>query len=71
MGVVGVARDMRRIKALMADLEGTKAVVEGYARTLEKRVEERTKDLSQSQEAALNIMEDIQESKEEIEKTNV
>ncbi|MFH1798136.1 MAG: ATP-binding protein [Candidatus Omnitrophota bacterium] len=71
IGIVGIARDMRHIKALMADLEGTKAVVEDYARTLEKKVEERTRTLEESQEAALNIMEDMQESKEELEKKTI
>ncbi len=70
VGIVGVARDMRRIKALMADLENAKAVVEEHARTLEKKVEERTKDLSRSQETALDIIKDMQKAKEELEKSN-
>ncbi len=55
----------------MADLEGTKSVVEDYAWTLEEKVEERAKNLVESQRATLNIMEDIQESKEELEKKTV
>ena len=71
VGIVGVARDMRRIKALMADLESAKAVVEEHAQILEKKVEERTKDLSRSQETALNIIEEMRKAKEELEKSNV
>jgi PAS domain S-box-containing protein len=69
-GVVCVARDMRQKLSMISELEESKKELEGFSKTLEDKVKERTDELQQSQEAALNIMEDMQEAKSEIEKTN-
>ncbi|MFH1304956.1 MAG: cache domain-containing protein, partial [Candidatus Omnitrophota bacterium] len=68
IGIVGVARDMRRRRALITDLERSKAELQEWSRTLEKKVEERTKALTQSQEATINLLEDLRESREKLEK---
>ncbi|MEK6564808.1 MAG: ATP-binding protein [Candidatus Omnitrophota bacterium] len=68
IGIVGVAHDMRRINGLIANLEKSKAELEEFAKTLEKKAKERTKDLAQTQEATLNMMEDLAGAKAEIEK---
>ncbi len=41
---------------------------EEWSEALEKRVEERTKDLTQAQQATLNIMEDLEEARRRVEK---
>ncbi|MBU0571079.1 MAG: PAS domain S-box protein [Candidatus Omnitrophica bacterium] len=71
ISIVGIAHDMRRIKALIADLAGTKAVVEDYAQGLARKAKERTKTLEEFQEAILNVMEDVQESKEDLERKTI
>ncbi|MFC1624360.1 ATP-binding protein [Candidatus Omnitrophota bacterium] len=60
VGVVGVAHDMRQAKKLIAELKKSKIELEGFSKNLERKIEERTKDLTQSQEATLNMMEDLQ-----------
>lgn len=67
VGIICVARDMRQIKGLITDLEKANKELEMWSKTLEKRVEERTKELVQAQEATLNILEDLEESREELE----
>ncbi|MEE8423190.1 MAG: ATP-binding protein, partial [Thermodesulfobacteriota bacterium] len=59
VGIVGVARDMRQTMVLITDLEKSKKELEEFSRNLEKKVQNRTKDLTQSQTAMVNIMEDI------------
>jgi PAS domain S-box-containing protein len=71
MAILCVARDMRQRKALISDLEKSKAELEELSKGLEQKVVNRTKDLAQTQEATLNIMEDVQESKEDLEKANL
>lgn len=71
MGVIGVARDMRENQILIDNLEETKAELEEFSKTLLAKVEERTKELAQSHEAALNIMEDMQEAKIELENAHI
>ncbi len=66
VGVVGVARDMRQIKNLIIGLEKAKGELGEWAKSLERRVYERTKDLEQSQEASLNMMEDLKEAYEKL-----
>lgn len=63
-GVLGIARDMRQINELIANLQETKEELEVLSKNLERKVEERTKDLGSVNEATLNILEDLQESKE-------
>lgn len=63
-GVVGVVRDTRQIRNLIIGLEKAKGQLEEWAKTLEKKVYDRTKELEQSQEAALNMMEDLVEAKD-------
>lgn len=70
IGIVGVARDMRQIQALITDLRKTKNELEEFSKELDLKVQERTKELKDAQAATLNIMEDIQISRNELEKTN-
>lgn len=67
LGVIGVARDMRQIKALISNLKKSKRELHEWSETLEKKVEERTKTLNESQEATLNILEDLYETKKALE----
>ncbi|MFH1654869.1 MAG: ATP-binding protein [Pseudomonadota bacterium] len=71
IGVVGIARDMRGMRLLIADLENSKSQLEDFSKNLELKVEERTGDLVKSQKATINIMEDMQESHEELKKFNI
>lgn len=66
IGVVGIARDMRPMKKLINDLERAKLTLQEWSKTLEAKVEERTRDLSKSQEASLNILEDLIEAKDNL-----
>ena len=68
VGVIGVARDMRKAKKFISDLEKSKAKLQEWSKTLEEKVESRTKILDESREAVMNILEDIQEEKEIVEK---
>ena len=68
-GVLIVGRDTRLIVKLIANLRNTKVELEEFSKTLENKVRERTKDLTESQEAAFNIMEDLQEAYEQIDQT--
>jgi PAS domain S-box-containing protein len=70
VGIVGVARDMRMTESLIADMEKSRRKTEEWSHTLERRVEERTRDLSREQEAMLNILEDLAASKGELEESN-
>ncbi|HOX09509.1 MAG TPA: ATP-binding protein [Candidatus Omnitrophota bacterium] len=56
------------IKTKQDDLIKAKNELEELSRGLEKRVEARTKDLSDAQAAGLNLLEDIQEEKKKVEK---
>ncbi len=69
LGIVGVARDMRSTLTLLSDLKRSKQELDEFSKTLEKKVQERTTDLSQAQEATLNMMEDLQESKKALERS--
>ncbi len=69
IGVVGVARDMRQTLTLISDLKKSNTALEELSRTLEEKVGNRTKNLEESQEATLNIMEDMQESKEKLQRS--
>ena len=50
VGIVGIARDMREIRKLIAELESSRAEIEEYSKTLEERVAERTEELSKTVE---------------------
>jgi signal transduction histidine kinase/GGDEF domain-containing protein len=56
---------------MIADIKGKQIELQGFSNGLEAKVEERTKELGAAQEAALNILEDLQASKEAIERTNI
>jgi len=71
VGVVGVARDVRETLKLIADLKKSKEELEEFSRTLEKRIEERTKDLTDSQQASLYLMEDIEEERKALEQKTI
>ena len=58
IGIVGVARDMRQIMAVIGDLEGKK-----------RELEERSKNLTKMQKAMLHMMGDLDIAKKEAEKT--
>ncbi|MFH0791319.1 MAG: HD domain-containing phosphohydrolase [Candidatus Omnitrophota bacterium] len=70
-GAVIVCRDMRPIKTLINDLKKSKQELEELSLTLEKRVEERTNDLIRSQEEMLNILKELRESKDTIERGRI
>ncbi|MBI2095322.1 MAG: response regulator [Candidatus Omnitrophica bacterium] len=52
------------------ELKRANLALEDWAKTLEKKVEARTMDLGQAQKAALNMLEDLQKTKEDLERTN-
>ena len=67
----------RSFNEMVAQLEDSRRELENYSRTLERKVEERTeelernvKELSEARIATLNILEDINEAKKELEKAN-
>ncbi len=62
---------------MVKQLEDSRLELQDYSRTLEKKVEERTaklrrnvRELSRARKATLNILEDINEAKKELEKAN-
>ncbi len=62
VGVIGVAHDMRQIRKMVTDLEN-------LSQGLEKQVLERTEKLSKMQKGTLNILEDLQATKDALEKS--
>jgi signal transduction histidine kinase len=67
----------RSFNQMVKQLEDSRKELEDYSRTLERKVEERTtelernvKELSEARIATLNILEDINEAKKELEKAN-
>ncbi len=65
--IILIARDMRKIRGLIKDLEETNTRLKEEQESLEYKVNERTKELRDSQQAILNILEDLEEAKEDIE----
>lgn len=65
--MIVVVRDMRRITTLIQDINAGKAKLEEWSKTLEQRVDERTRELLRSQETMLNIMTDLESSKAYVE----
>jgi len=64
--------DERMILAVVQDITERKAAeteIENLNRTLEKRVEARTRDLEKTQEAMLNLVEDLNTSKKDLEQS--
>jgi signal transduction histidine kinase len=62
-------RDMiSHIRKRQEDLLNAKNELEEFSKELEKKVGDRTKDLSDASAASLNLLEDIQEEKEKVEK---
>lgn len=57
-------------KDMIANIKSKQAELQSFSKGLEVKVEERTKELSVAREAALNILEDLQISKETLERTN-
>lgn len=55
---------------MVTDIRNKQKELEEFSKGLESKVAERTKELMQAQEASLNILEDLQASKEELEKAN-
>lgn len=66
LGYVCVARDMRQINKLVVDLEKAKAEIEEWSVTLEKKVEERTKELKQAKEYTEKLVDKLCKANEEI-----
>ena len=67
----------RSFNQMVKQLEDSRGELEDYSRTLEKKVEGRTaklrrnvRELSEARKATLNILEDINEAKKELEKAN-
>ena len=67
----------RSFNQMLKQLEDSRKELEDYSRTLERKVEERTtelernvRELSEARIATLNILEDINEAKKELEKAN-
>ena len=67
----------RSFNKMLKQLEDSRKELEDYSRTLERKVEERTtelernvRELSEARIATLNILEDINEAKKELEKAN-
>jgi signal transduction histidine kinase len=67
----------RSFNQMLRQLEDSRRELEDYSRTLERKVEERTvelernvEELSEARIATLNILEDINEAKKELEKAN-
>ncbi len=59
---------LQNLKNKQEELLGAKNELERLSQSLEKKVEERTRDLSLTQEATLNILEDLTEAKAKLEK---
>lgn len=55
------------LKDKTSKLEAAKEKLENFTNSLEEKVKERTKELTESQDATLNIMEDLMESKNSLE----
>ncbi|MEK7296541.1 MAG: ATP-binding protein [Planctomycetota bacterium] len=66
LGYVCIARDMRQINKLVVDLEKAKAEIEEWSVTLEKKVEERTKELKQAKEQTEKLVEKLRKANGEI-----
>ena len=67
----------RSFNQMVTQLEDSRTELEEYSKTLEKKVEDRTaelekhvNELSEARSATLNILEDINEAKKELEKAN-
>ncbi|MDD5225887.1 MAG: ATP-binding protein [Candidatus Omnitrophica bacterium] len=58
---------IERLQEKQKNLLSKSAEIEALSHGLEKKVEERTKDLSESQRATMNILEDLTTTKEELE----
>ncbi|MFH1664762.1 MAG: ATP-binding protein [Candidatus Omnitrophota bacterium] len=71
IGVVAIARDMRRMKTLISDLRESKKELENLSLQLEEKIEERVKYLTETQEASLNVLEDLQKTTKELEASNL
>lgn len=57
-------------KVMIADIKSKQETLQNFSNSLEVKVKERTEELSVAQEATLNILEDLQESKKALERTN-
>ncbi len=66
LGYVCIARDMRQINKLVVDLEKAKAEIKEWSVTLEKKVDERTKELKQAKEQTEKLVEKLRKANEEI-----
>lgn len=70
IGMVCVARDMRDLLTLISDLEQSKAQLEDLTRELEYKVDQRTKEIKESQAETLKALKDVSESKKQLEDLN-
>lgn len=62
VGIVAIGRDMRQIRAFIAELEKSKEKLENWSKSLEEEVSQRTKALNRSKDAMYNIMGDLQKA---------
>ncbi|MDH3975409.1 MAG: response regulator [Deltaproteobacteria bacterium] len=70
VGYVCVARDMRDINELIEDLEHARLELEKWSKTLEDKVDDRTRELSQANEVIIKVMEELRAEKERAECAN-
>lgn len=70
IGYVCVARDMRDINELIEDLEQAKSELEKWSKTLEDKVDDRTRELSEANEVIIKVMEELKSEKEKAECAN-
>lgn len=70
IGYVCVARDMRDINELIEDLEHAKSELEKWSKTLEDKVDDRTRELRHANEVIIKVMEELKSEKERAECAN-
>ncbi|MBI4707095.1 MAG: PAS domain-containing protein [Candidatus Omnitrophica bacterium] len=68
--IIAIARDMRQINELFSKEKEARIKLQVFSEGLEKKVNERTQELLTSQEATLNILDDLEKSRAELEQSN-
>ena len=68
--VIVIARDMRQINELFANEKEARLKLQDFSDNLEKKVNERTQELFTAQEATLNILDDLEKARGELEQSN-
>ncbi len=75
VGIASIARDMRKIRKLIAELESSRTEIEEYSETLEESVAERTEELSKTvakltdfRDATIYMLTDLDKTTKALEK---